>query len=383
MSLSLSQLYTLQREQDLRRDDVRDLQRRVARRVHEKRAAVTAGERQATAKQAALLGARHTLSPQVFSSLLSELRLQQRAQRQEKRELQGMTAHATKLERQLQFLNHRSELLTEKQQKLIQEKQLCSRERGDEALLEQIVTARQRPPGGRGGVSGEGPMERVRPVAAPEHSRSSEPVLEVFSLERASEEGGAERAASTASESISVGADERELSEEWGSREGLSPHRGEFESRDGIREPALAGGALPIGEDQGGVPWNFEGGAGGSSTDSELEGEHGAPLSSEFYHEERKEEERDEVRAPGEAEHWCDGEHHTLSFPLALGSGEQVTVRIERRVENRLSLAVERDVAKLHTHPLLRSKLAARLQQSGFLLDEIRILPYRQGAPHE
>ena len=85
---------------------------------------------------------------------------------------------------------------------------------------------------------------------------------------------------------------------------------------------------------------------------------------------------RDELQ---KAEHWQEGESHHVHFSFPLSETEALRVQIERKIENRLSLVISIEPNSGTDLRALKARLSATLQESGFVLEALRVVTEQHG----
>jgi len=351
MTLSFDRLNFLQREGEMRQDDLRRLRNTIERKIARMSKDISKTHETHRLLKADFLENRFAITPRKFVDFVSTIRASRQHQRELKKSIDGMTRQSNLLARQLAFYEKKLEIVAKKKN----DHQLLQKGIAEEAELENmqmLAVCRQR----------KQETFRVMPVPSrvieqPSPYAASEPVLMSTPLSNISL-GEVSTLPVVEKEAIREGADvELEIQEETQAMMGETGKESlvDFGSRSGFF-------SSPIDcQFQDSKDYPSHSGQDSERTDNAV------------LQDDRS---TDEPRAPfEEAKHWQDehGNHH-LVFHFALSAKEHVQVAIERRRQNHLSLILIADREENIPLERLRVKIGARLATSGFKLESLRVV---------
>lgn len=349
MTISLERLDFLHRENELRQEDVRRLRSSVERKIALLKSQFSQTKRRHAHFKSTFLEDRFSMAPKKFFDSLSAIRKNQHGEQALQKNLEVITKHSHRLERQLAYYEKKQELVAKKQ----------AEQRAVERAIKEECESEQ--------TQNLAFLVRHATQEANRLRCQHEPASDVSSV--AHEHLSAEEdEAVTLGKKVSVELNEREeeIAQAILTSECISP--------DEVLLAEDVSSQLFSGCDE----RNTSPGSSFPFQESMNQRQHDhCPLSQDND----RVPDSDMTRrlssdgSPQKAQHWEDRDgHHHLIFQVSLSRHERVRVAVERQRENHLSLILIADRGQRISLEQVRINLYNRLQSSGFVLDQLRII---------
>lgn len=349
MTISFDRLDFLQRENQLRQEDVRRLRSSVQRKIALLKSQFSQTQKRHEHFKSTFLEDRFSMAPKKFFDSLSAIRQHQHGEQRLQKSLDVITKHSHRLERQLAYYEKKQELVAKKQA----EHRAVERAIKEECESEQIQSlafllrrAIQAPYGL------DCPQEEIGDscTVVPERSSTEESddvtLDKKVSAERAERE---EDVVGTLSESEVVSQDEVQYVVDT---ESNTSH---------IRDEGTGDALASL--------W-FQG-----SLHQKQHEQYHPEQNPEYMSDRSGEQQSLNDGSLQKAQHWKDRDgHHHLVFQVPLSRNESVRIAVERQRENHLSLVLIADRRQRVSLEQVRVQLYNRLEGAGFLLDGLRII---------
>ncbi|MCB0330295.1 MAG: hypothetical protein KDD70_11535 [Bdellovibrionales bacterium] len=322
MSSSTSQrLDLVQRESEVRRQEVSEMHRRIAKKIDDEKKILNLEQSKSATVRTQLLALRHRLQPKEFMAALQLARGEAKQVADKDKRMKVLEEHGKKLSRQLSFITKKIELIGAKQSRFKAERELIQTERAAEAMGEVAAFKRFKANEREEEISQKEFSVEPLEFAEREKIAASDP-LDVRHLHRDSLEDPHVTVGDC------LGSGRHNHSEQQSSSEG-----GRQEAYDSVPRGGDAEAALPFA--------------------SVLE-------ESQLFE--------------AAAEHWSEGAEHHLSFTVELSGERRVRIAIERRRKDSLDLVlfVKRSDAASLTE--MKRLLSGRLLSSGYALEGLRVV---------